>query len=181
MHHTCYTGECEHHLKDGRVGRFKPDGPLHIVHVRAERKHGRGAHEASPEDELPFNSEREPWDTTGLSARLFVGLKVGKTLKWSIDDVMKATYGYLKVPDNLPGNSTFIAQKGWYRGVMEDSVQIVLFDENGLSFDMWTTKMLTLGAFLRQRFEQESVIVEIQKGGALQSLQAVKERSVVPT
>lgn len=176
MHHVIYTGEVEHHLKDGRVGRFKPDGPMHVVHVRAERERARNAREAAPEDELPFNSEREPWGTTGFSARLFVGLKVGNTLKWSIDDVMKATYGYLKVPANLPGNSTFIAQKGYYNGVQEDSVQIVLFDENSLSLDMWTTKMLTLGAFLRQRFEQVSVIVEIQQGGELRSLQAVKER-----
>ena len=36
--------------------------------------------------------------------------------------------------------------------------------------------MLNLGAFLRDRFEQESVIVEIQKGGVAKSVQAVKLR-----
>jgi hypothetical protein len=96
MRHAIYAGECEHHLKDGRVGRFKPNGPLHVVHVRAERTRGRAA-EGTPENELPFDSELEPWGTGGFAARLFVGLKVGNTLKWSIDDVMKATYGYLRV------------------------------------------------------------------------------------
>jgi hypothetical protein len=76
----------------------------------------------------------------------------------------------------MSGNSTFIAQHGWYNGVMEDSVQIVVFDDKGLDAGLWTTKMVTLGAFLRERFEQESVIVEIQKGGVAQSLQAVKEK-----
>ena len=85
MHHAIYAGECEHHLKDGRVGRFKPDGPLHVVHMRGRRG---GASEAG-KDDLPYDSERDEWSAEGLAGRLFVGLKVGDTLKWTIDDVMK--------------------------------------------------------------------------------------------
>ena len=172
MHHVIYTGESEHHLKDGRVGRFKPTGPLHVVHVRSDRGRAR-----EDNKELPYNSTLESWGVEGLAARLFVGLKVGDTLKWTTEDVMKATHGYLTEHAGLSGNSTFIAQKGWYNGISEDSVQVVVFDEDGVTIDRWTDTVLALGAFLREHFEQESVIVEIQRGGVAQSLQAVKERS----
>lgn len=176
MHHTCYTGEAEHHLSDGRVGRFTPSGPLHVVHVRGKSRRGR-AGETVPENVLPFDSERDPWAADGLAARLIVGLKVGNESKWTIDDVMRTTYEFL-TDAKLPGNSSFLAQKGIYGGIFEDSVQVLVFDEAfpPTPIDAWTKVILALGAFLRQRLEQESVIVEIQRGGVAQSLQAVKKR-----
>jgi hypothetical protein len=174
MHHACYTGPCEHQMNDGSVRHFKPSGPLHVVHVRGTTR--RSAREASASKRLGFNSKLEPWSAEGLAGRLFVGLKVGNTLKWTLEDVMKATYEYLTQKASLSGNSTFLAQKGWYNGTPEDSVQIVIFDESEKPLlDVWTKMILTLGAFLRERFEQESVVVEIQKGGVTQSLQGVKK------
>src|ERR1019366_1106407 len=120
---TYNASEIEHHLSGGTVRRFRPRGPSHLIRgsEAAPSKRRRGAREDSVED----------WGPGGLAARVFVGLNVGETPTYTVEDVVKATKAIRREQGVLP-DATFIAQKGLYtepeaRGgklIDENSVQI---------------------------------------------------------
>ena len=167
--HPFYAGEVQHHLSDGRTRRFKPVGPMHPHKVGGKRR--RGAREDSIED----------WGAAGRAARLFVGLNVGETPTYTIEQVVQATKE-LRRAEGAPPDATFIAQKGLYteppeKGahlIEENSVQIIIFDTEGSELDVFGAKIVELARGLREKFDQDSVIVELQKAGISQKVMAVK-------
>jgi hypothetical protein len=168
---TCYTHESEHHLSDGSVRRFTPRGPTHVIDGHRSKPARKGSREDSVED----------WGPGGLAARIFVGLNVGEKPTYTINDVVKATKEIRLQQGALP-DATFIAQKGLYtepaaRGghlITENSVQIIIFDTEGLSLDAFGEKVVQLARGLRERFDQDSVIVELQEGGVSKKVLSVK-------
>jgi hypothetical protein len=169
--HAIYTGAAEHHLQGGRVRRFTPDGTLYVMPrtQRVGRSRRRGA-----EDHV------ENWGEGGLAARVFVGLSVGQTPTYSVEDVVKTTESIRREQGLLP-DATFIAQKGLYtdsetgKVVRENSVQIIIFDVDGMAQQAFTDKIVQLARGLREHFKQQSVIIEIQNRGVAQAVLAVKE------
>jgi hypothetical protein len=165
---SAYTGEAVHHLKSGRVKRFRPTGELLLV---TSEGHRRGAKERA-------KNPIEKLGEGGLSARIFVGLSVGQEPRFSIDDVVKATIDIRKGQKELP-DASFLAQRGVYTEgatgqlVTEDSVQIVVIDLVGATEPVFTKQMTDLAEKLRSRFEQESTIVEIQNKGVAQAVYSV--------
>jgi hypothetical protein len=159
--HPIYAGAAEHHLNDGSKRRFTPRGPMYIV---PGRDSGRGRGRSAGEDVQDY--------AVGLSARLFVGLNVGQTPTYTIEQVVSATRSW-RERNRSPVDSSFIAQKGLYTPdegdiVEENSVQIIIIDLQGLSVADFTSAIVGLAAYLRTKFDQKSVIVEIQKAGIIQ-------------
>jgi hypothetical protein len=168
---TCYAHEVEHTFENRTVRRrFSPRGPLHVIDGSRSRSK-RGAKEDSIED----------WGPGGLAARIFVGLNVGETPTYTIEDVVKATKQIRREQGVLP-DATFIAQKGLYtepeaRGghlIDENSVQIIIFDTDGSTLEAFGDKIVQLARGLRAKFDQDSVIVELQNAGVSQKVMAVK-------
>jgi hypothetical protein len=161
---ACYAGEAIHPLKDGRVRRFRPKGEMLVC---------------TPDGQVFGAKDRKKNPVTrysegGLSARLFVGLNVGESPKYTLRQVVDATIEIRKKQHQLP-DATFLAQKGVYTEhggtlVEEDSVQIIIIDIASTPEAEFTRFMTELGEELRTRFEQESVIVEIQRKGVVQSV-----------
>ena len=79
---NAYTGTATHHLLDGRVRQFKPEGELHHVREGTVRR-------KNPVSRLSGPGEQ-------LAARLFVGLNVGQDVVWTIDDVIRITFDVRK-------------------------------------------------------------------------------------
>jgi|SRR5208337_2034144 len=167
--HTCYTHEVEHHLQDGRTLRFRPRGPTYLYEAQRPKR-GRTAREDRIED----------WGV-GLAARIFVGLNVGDKPTYTVQQVMDATRDIRRQQAALP-DATFLAQRGLYtepqdkggRLIEEDSVQIIIFDSEGSTLDVFADKIIQLARGLRERFNQDSVIVELQEAGISQKVLAIK-------
>ena len=166
------AGEVEHNLHDGRR-RFRPRGPSHLIRGTSEpaRSGAHGGREDSVED----------WGPGGLAARIFVGLNVGDKPTYTIEDVVNATKQIRREQGSLP-DATFIAQKGLYtepearggRVIDENSVQIIIFDTEGLLLEAFSAKIVQLARALRERFHQDSVIVELQEAGISQKVLNIK-------
>jgi hypothetical protein len=158
-----YCGECVHVLKSG-PRRFRPNGPMMLVGSSGTSRRASEV-KGNPIKQLGKGS---------LSARLFVGLSVGDTPKFTVDDIVKATVA-IRRKENKSPDATFIAQKGTYthdksgKLVVEDSVQIIILDFSGKRA-AFTKDMKKLGAALRKKFEQETVILEIQDRGIVQEV-----------
>ena len=79
-------------------------------------------------------------------------------------------------------DATFIAQKGLYtepqerggRLIDENSVQIIIFDTDGSTLEAFGDKIVQLARGLRAKFDQDSVIVELQNAGVSQKVLSVK-------
>jgi hypothetical protein len=158
-----YCGECVHVLKSG-PRRFKPVGPMMFIEGSGT---SRRASEASASDVKRLGKG-------SLSARLFVGLSVGNTPRYSVDDVVAATVAFRKKAKRSP-DASFVAQKGTYthdksgKLVVEDSVQVIILDFSGKRA-AFVADMKKLGTELRKKFKQESVILEIQDRGIVQEV-----------
>jgi len=163
--------------KDGSAVVFRPEGPLYIVdndgglHPTGETSRSASAGEARASKR---NIERLP--SGGLSARLFVGLNVGTKPTYTIEDVVKDTIKIRKKQKALP-DASFLAQRGVYTQgktlVEENSVQIIIIDTTGTPRPEFERKLKTLGVQLRKHFHQDSVILEIQKGGVTQATYSI--------
>ena len=158
-----YLGEVIHHLRGGRVRKFCPEGKTFSVHEGALIK-------ANPIERIGQG---------GYSARLFVGLKVGRKLKWKIADVVKIVWDVRERQKQAP-DASILAQSGIYkdmkgRRIVEPSVQVIVIDFAGLSKDQFTHEMETLAETLRKRLEQETVILEIQNRGVIEDVYSVTE------
>jgi len=165
---TCYCGEATHHLKNGSARRFRPKGEMLVC---------------TPDGQVLGTEERarnpiEKLGQGGLSARLFVGLSVGQVPRYTIRQVVDATIEIRKSQKQLP-DSTFLAQKGVYTEsksgqlVEENSVQIIIIDVAGTPEPKFIEYMEQLAEGLRKRFEQESVILEVQKRGVVQAVYSI--------
>ena len=78
------------------------------------------------------------------------------------------------------GGASFLVQKGIYQDavgdrVSEDSVQIIILDFDGKSVETFTAEMTALGAALRERFQQDLVVVELQNRGIVTDVYSVRK------
>jgi hypothetical protein len=151
---------------DGSRGSFRPTGPL--------LTNNASGFASNPAELL---------STKTWSARLFVGLSVGKKAAWSLDDVVSAVRSYQR-GKRRPEDSSFVLQRGVYTHqvsagrrktvVEEDSVQIImLLTSSRPSPRGWQKQILGLAEHLAKKLKQESVIVEFQEGGVSQGTYAV--------
>jgi hypothetical protein len=159
-----YMGEVTHVLKDGSVRHFKPTGPIYIFKKDGTTVAAREAKKNARQN--PF----EPFPPGGLTARLFVGLSVGDIPRFTVDDVIGEVRTFAKVHG---GNASFVVQRGIYHDRPEDSVQVVIIDEKGRPLDVFLSEMTEMAEGLANRFEQEAVILEIQRSGVVQTVGTV--------
>jgi hypothetical protein len=149
---------------DGSQGGFRPRGQLILYG-----------------EDLTSNPA-ELLATKTWSARLFVGLSVGKKATWKLEDVVTAVRAYQK-SKRRPQDSSFLLQRGVYTHrqkkrrhvVEEDSVQIIMLRTSDRpSPQKWQEGILHLAEYLAETFQQESVIVEFQEGGVSQGTYEVR-------
>lgn len=112
---------------------------------------------------------RTRYGAGGFAARIFVGLSVGEDATYTVDDVVSAVVEARKAQGAGP-DASILSQRGIYedkqnRTIIEDSVQVVILDLAGLKKKEFTDQMLDVAEALLEEFEQETVIVEIQKKG----------------
>jgi hypothetical protein len=162
-------GPVVHQHKDGRRGQWKPTGPIVVVMVDAPARSSKRAREDKRDD---FG--------TNISARLFVGLNVGQTPTYKVEDVVRATRDYRKSHHETV-DSSFIAQSGLYTDqksgeiVDENSVQVVIFDVSDTPEAVFEHQAEELAQFLRKKFEQQTVLVELQNHGEVKKFFMVSE------
>lgn len=149
---------------------WEPRGPIVVILIPTTRP-SRGAKSAK-EDRI------ESWGEGGLTARLFVGLNVGDVPTYTIDNVVAETRDFRLSRKQSP-DSSFIAQKGLYTDrtghlVDENSVQIIIFADPSLQMAAFREQMEALAKHLRRKFDQNSVIVELQDRGIVQQVFAVE-------
>ena len=148
-----YLGEAVHHLKNGRVCRFRPEGPYYF---------GEGEYHENPIEDYGEGGVR--------AARLIIGLNVGRKPKWTPKQVMEKVYKWRKAK-GLPGSMTVIAQLGIYedtknRKISERSVQVILLDLGG--DEKFVENVLKMAEEFCTSLKQEQIIVEIQKSGVVE-------------
>lgn len=159
-----YLGESIHHLRDGRVRQFTPKGRLHAI----RRPGVLSSVRRNPVEKL---------STGGLSARIFVGLKVGRRTKWKEADVAKIIWEVREAQGRNP-DASLLSQLGIYkdrrgRRIVEESVQVVILDLEGLVLASFVQEMQSLAEALRERLAQELVVLEIQERGVVHSIYSV--------
>lgn len=164
--YNCYMGEAIHTLEPGRVFHFKPTGKLVCHDAKAVRE----AREAMT---------RSSYGKGGLSARIFVGLNVGTKAKYTVQDVVALLKRVRKEQSPNP-NASILTQTGMFkdksgRMIVENSVQIIVIDLDGLSEKDFTEQMMTIAEAFVEEFEQEEVLVEIQKRGVVLEIYGVKD------
>jgi hypothetical protein len=144
--YNVHAGEAIHGTR-----RFRPLGSLREVHVGAA---------PNPATRLGGG---------GYSARLFVGLNVGQTKAYDIDDVIKIVWAIRK-RQKRGADASILAQHGIYEDfkgerVVEPSVQIIIIDLAGVVKKIFVAEMKELAEELRKELKQEVVILEIQRRG----------------
>jgi hypothetical protein len=153
MIHNFYAGEATHTIGK-RKRRFRPQGGIRVVHSDTDG--------AAEEDVSRLSSG-------GLSARLFVGLNVGQTQRWSVDDVTRIVFETRKAQGET-ADASILLQQGIYEDrsgakVVEPSVQVIIIDLSSATKQKFVAEMKALADGLRLALEQEVVILEIQKRG----------------
>lgn len=114
---------------------------------------------------------RKRYGAGGFSASFLVGLNVGEEAKYTVDDVVQTIIEIRKQQGAGP-DASVLSQRGIYedkksRTIVEDSVRIIIIDLAGLPKNEFVEQMLKLAEHLLEKFEQESVIVEIQRRGVV--------------
>jgi hypothetical protein len=181
-----HTGAAEHHLAGGRVRRFTPNpgAPLCIfTQGRAVATAGETSHFKPRGGEVyastPKRNPVERYGGGGLSARLFLGLNVGKKQAWTMEEVVEAVTT-IRASQGAPPDASYIAQLGTYTqadvGLVEEpSVQIIIIDTQGTDKDVWERQMRELSQALQERFLQKEVILEIQDKGVITDVFGARE------
>ena len=164
------TGRTDWHAPGSARGSFRP----------TERVIGVG----DDPDVLDARANPVRWRTrkSTWSARLIVGLSVGRKSKWKLDDVVRIVHELLlpltaREPDEpldtaKPGAS-FLIGRGLYRhekgnyDVTEDSIQVVLIDVWEWGQHSLRENAVFIAEELARRLQQEEVIVEIQRSGTV--------------
>jgi len=129
-------------------------------------------------EQVVYEPNRVKWDSySGLAGYLFVGTKVGNVEKFSPSQIVEAVRKYLRTTLERGEDSSFIVQTGVYTHeadeetktpayvVEETSVQVIIFDGYPPSEPAkFIEDMQKLGEELAERFEQETVIVDVRRG-----------------
>lgn len=151
--------------------RWTPDGPLYRVGT------------------VGLEAEQNPPLKRGqlaLTARIFVGLNVGKRRVWDLPDVVeaaKAHWGLARWREGERGGASFLSQHGFYDSptgfISEESVQVVIFTAAKRSdVETFSRAMRKFGLALAEKLRQETVLVEIQIRGVTHSLEYVSAREL---
>ena len=136
-------------------GTFRPHGKL--VEISVENLAGI-AWESKAKAGKPIRS-----------ARIIVGLSVGKRATWEprhvIDIVKEVRVRQVENP-----SASFLVQQGIYQYhskevVEEDSVQVAIIDTVGIQAKVFEAQMVELAEALASRLRQETVILDIQTNG----------------
>jgi hypothetical protein len=110
-----------------------------------------------------------------FSARIFVGFNVGHDAVYSMDDIIPIVKE-VRIKQGIAPDASFVYQKGMYTHmdgsgtVTEEGAQIILLNLSGASQEEFTNQMIQLANVLRDRLQQEAVIVEIQQGGMVKEV-----------
>lgn len=157
--HTLVPADIRRHVwraPDGRhAGSFRPNG--------AVRNCGCGAH-AEP-NPAAWESDEAP-----LAARVFVGFNVGQKTVWDLDDLVALVRRVREAQGHHP-DASFLAQKGIYTSAVDGKVveepgaQVVMLDLDGTKEKDFQAEMVSLAEVIATEFEQELVILELQRGG----------------
>jgi hypothetical protein len=152
------------------AGSFRPNGKLHF--------HG----DRSAWDKVRFLSDnpiRHGGKTGGKNkdvwaARLFVGLNIGPTPRWSADDVIKIVRD-VRMDQVGQADASFITQRGLYTQMIggrpdiveEDSIQVMISNlpHWGVGKGKFKKQMIELAETVAAKLGQDTVILEIQKNG----------------
>jgi hypothetical protein len=158
---NAHLGEVTHRLRSGKTRRFRPTGEVYVA---------RSGKIASAEERRDNPIEKQTG--SGLAARLFVGLNVGTTATFTLEDVVDAVWTFQR------GGASFLIQKGIYQDagggrVAEDSVQIVILDFDQRTEEKFLEDMTKLAEHLRETFRQEVVVLEMQKKGVVTDVYSV--------
>jgi hypothetical protein len=158
---NAHLGEVTHKLRSGKTRRFRPTGEVYLA---------RSGRLASAEERR--DNPVEKITGSGLSARLFVGLSVGDAPTWTLENVVDAVWTF------RAGGASFLIQKGIYQDaegarVSEESVQVVILDFDSQTEEAFTQSMMKLAEHLREKFRQDSVVVEIQRKGVVTDVYSV--------
>lgn len=157
--YNCYAGEATYNVGSGRVRRFRPKGRMTLHH------------------EGTYENPSQRIGGGGYSARLFVGLNVGKTQRFTEDNVVDIVFKTRRRQKALP-DASILSQKGIYsdRGgdiVKEPSTQIIIIDTIGVGKRQFVSEMKELAEVLCKKMKQESVILEIQRKGVVLDVYSV--------
>ena len=103
MIYPVHLGETLHVFRKGHSRRWKPEGPVSF-HVDPSTGHA---------DERQRNPIEAIGSGDNLSARFFVGLKVGDEVRWTPKDVADIVWRVRKA-QGQNGSSTILSQLGVY-------------------------------------------------------------------
>jgi hypothetical protein len=145
----------------GQYGWFEPNG--------------RTAISGKPAAELAANRTLWEADEPLYAGRLFVGFNVGDEERWGMDDVVRIVRRVRDLQVHDP-SSSFVYQRGLYSHhegpgeghvVDEEGAQIIVLNlpDFGISPAKFEQQIVALAEALAEELEQETVIVEIQRGG----------------
>lgn len=149
---------------DGKTrGHFKPNGKPRVL--------------ASSRLLTPnWRSKDAPW-----AARLLVGFNVGEIPTYEMEDLI-ALVRRVREKQGAPLDSSFVYQKGIYthhdgHGVVtEDGAQVIILNlDPGTSREVFEAQMIELANVIVGEMGQETVIVEMQRGGVVQETIGVTE------
>ena len=151
--------------KGPESGRFRPKGEVVIVGERHVKIHEQMVALAATENPAEWESD-EPM----LAARLFVGFNVGQKPTYEVDDLLPIVLAVREGQGHAP-DASFLLQKGIYTSmrdksiVEEDGAQVIVLNLDGAPQKTFERDMVELGEIIAKSMQQETVIVEIQKGG----------------
>lgn len=151
---------------NGSVSTFEPNGDVVVVN-------GRYARNGQDEERLvTYHAVNKN------AARFFVGLNVEQEPVYGMPKVVKTMRNVLRERVGKQ-DSTYIMQRGVFTHdsgsvVEEDSVQILVFDEQSMTRPAWRNAMIRSASDLAGSLQQESVIVELLRGGIQQDTLWVK-------
>lgn len=134
-------------------GFFRPNGPL----IRVDPK--------GVVPNPPTWTSEDPMQ----AARLFVGFNVGNKPTYKLEQLVSLVRSVRKKQEAKP-DSTFLAQQGIYTGkdgtsVHEDGAQVIILNTDGIPATDFRGQMIELAETIAERFRQEEVILEMQRGG----------------
>jgi hypothetical protein len=153
------------HWSGPESGWFRPQGGLKVVDEKGVLGSLRGA----------------KWTSTDtLAARIIVGFNVGDKPTWTVDDLIPLVRA-VRIKQTGDPSASFIAQKGIYQHrdpakgtVQENGAQVLIIDTVGLPEAQFEDQMIQLAEKITRQFQQETVILEIQRNGVTQRVHGIE-------
>jgi len=153
---------------------------LKPIHWKAPDSDTRGRFRANGRLQVPKRSQflTPNWRSSEptWAARLFVGFSVGETPTYEMDDLIQIVRR-VRNAQGVAEDSSYVFQRGVYTHedgsgtVQEDGAQVILLNlDPGVTKQQFEKQMIELANVLVDEMEQETVIVEMQRGGIVQEV-----------